>query len=112
MNERARCILAPDALSLTNVYTFYGDSHSLHGASFSLQPGGVLALLGRNGAGKTTCISTIIGFLSVMRHGVCPPIGVEGRSRLLPQRMPLRFFGAIASPHPPVGVDALFQSRH
>ena len=28
-----------------------------------MQPGGVLALLGRNGAGKTTCISTIIGFL-------------------------------------------------
>jgi branched-chain amino acid transport system ATP-binding protein len=48
---------------LTNVHTFYGDSHILHGVSFSLQPGDVLALLGRNGAGKTTCISTIIGFL-------------------------------------------------
>jgi branched-chain amino acid transport system ATP-binding protein len=55
--------LAPDALRLTNVHAFYGDSHILHGVSFSLQPGGVLALLGRNGAGKTTCISTIIGFL-------------------------------------------------
>src|SRR6266849_4425433 len=63
MSERARCILASDALSLTNVHAFYGDSHILHGVSFSLQPGGVLALLGRNGAGKTTCISTIIGFL-------------------------------------------------
>jgi branched-chain amino acid transport system ATP-binding protein len=56
--------LAPDALSLKNVHTFYGDSHVLHGVSFSLQPGEVLALLGRNGAGKTTCISTIIGFLN------------------------------------------------
>jgi branched-chain amino acid transport system ATP-binding protein len=55
--------LAPDALSLTDLHTFYGDSHVLHGVSFSLRPGGVLALLGRNGAGKTTCISTIIGFL-------------------------------------------------
>jgi branched-chain amino acid transport system ATP-binding protein len=55
--------LAPDALSLTNLHTFYGDSHVLHGVSFSLRLGGVLALLGRNGAGKTTCISTIIGFL-------------------------------------------------
>jgi branched-chain amino acid transport system ATP-binding protein len=55
--------LAPDALRLTNVHAFYGDSHILHGVSFSLPPGGVLALLGRNGAGKTTCISTIIGFL-------------------------------------------------
>jgi branched-chain amino acid transport system ATP-binding protein len=55
--------LAPDALSLTNVHTYYGDSHILHGVSFSLEAGGVLALLGRNGAGKTTCISTIIGLL-------------------------------------------------
>ena len=55
--------MAPDALSLTDVHTFYGDSHILHGVNFSLPPGGVLALLGRNGAGKTTCISTIIGFL-------------------------------------------------
>jgi ABC-type branched-chain amino acid transport systems, ATPase component len=56
--------LAPDALRLTNVHAFYGDSHILHGVSFSLPPGGVLALLGRNGAGKTTCISAIIGFLT------------------------------------------------
>jgi branched-chain amino acid transport system ATP-binding protein len=55
--------LASDALSLTGVNAFYGDSHILHGVSFCLPPGGVLALLGRNGAGKTTCISTIIGFL-------------------------------------------------
>jgi branched-chain amino acid transport system ATP-binding protein len=56
--------LASDALSLTNVHTYFGDSHILHGVSFSLSPGSVLALLGRNGAGKTTCISTIIGFLT------------------------------------------------
>ncbi len=56
--------MAPDALSLSNVHSFYGDSHVLHGVSFALRPGGVLALLGRNGAGKTTCISTIIGFLN------------------------------------------------
>jgi branched-chain amino acid transport system ATP-binding protein len=55
--------LASDALSLTDVNAFYGDSHILHGVSFSLQAGRVLALLGRNGAGKTTCISTIVGFL-------------------------------------------------
>jgi branched-chain amino acid transport system ATP-binding protein len=73
--------LASDALSLTNVHTFYGDSHILHGVSFSLQPGGVLALLGRNGAGKTTCISTIIGFLRP-RHGDIRLFGekIEGLS--------------------------------
>ena len=55
--------MASEALCLTNVHAFYGDSHILHGVGFSLQAGGVLALLGRNGAGKTTCISTIVGFL-------------------------------------------------
>src|SRR5271169_4396354 len=64
MNERARCILAREALGLTNVHAFYGDSHILHGVGFSLTEGRVLALLGRNGAGKTTCISTIVGFLT------------------------------------------------
>src|ERR1700758_3848025 len=63
MSEPARCILALEALSLSDVHAFYGDSHILHGVSFSLRAGGVLALLGRNGAGKTTCISSIIGFL-------------------------------------------------
>jgi branched-chain amino acid transport system ATP-binding protein len=61
--ELVRCILASDALRLTEVQAFYGDSHILHGISFALQEGNVLALLGRNGSGKTTCISTIIGFL-------------------------------------------------
>jgi branched-chain amino acid transport system ATP-binding protein len=56
--------LVAEALSLTNVHTFYGDSHILHGVGFSLREGCVLALLGRNGAGKTTCISTIVGFLT------------------------------------------------
>lgn len=55
--------MASDALCLTDVQAFYGDSHILHGISFALQPGNVLALLGRNGSGKTTCISTIIGFI-------------------------------------------------
>src|SRR5450631_228154 len=62
-SEPVRCILASDALRLTDVQAFYGDSHILHGISFALKPGNVLALLGRNGSGKTTCISTIIGFL-------------------------------------------------
>jgi branched-chain amino acid transport system ATP-binding protein len=56
--------LAIDALTLTNVHSYYGDSHVLQGVSFALKAGEVLALLGRNGAGKTTCISTIVGFLT------------------------------------------------
>ena len=51
------------ALALEGVDALYGESHVLHGVSFSLQAGRVLALLGRNGAGKTTCMNTVIGFL-------------------------------------------------
>ena len=52
-----------EALTLEGIDTLYGDSHVLHGVSFALRAGRVLALLGRNGAGKTTCMHTIIGFL-------------------------------------------------
>jgi branched-chain amino acid transport system ATP-binding protein len=55
--------LATDALSLSGVDALYGDSHVLHGVSFNLKHGEVLALLGRNGAGKTTCMNTVIGWL-------------------------------------------------
>jgi len=55
--------LATDALDISEVDAYYGDSHVLHGVSFALQPGRLLGLLGRNGAGKTTCMATIMGFL-------------------------------------------------
>jgi branched-chain amino acid transport system ATP-binding protein len=52
-----------EALALSAVDALYGESHVLHQVSFILNAGKVLALLGRNGAGKTTCMSSIIGFL-------------------------------------------------
>ena len=55
--------MATEALELSGINALYGDSHVLHEVSFSLLAGRVLALLGRNGAGKTTCMSAIIGFL-------------------------------------------------
>jgi branched-chain amino acid transport system ATP-binding protein len=48
---------------LQNVDALYADSHVLHGVSLTLRAGRLLALLGRNGAGKTTCLSAIIGFV-------------------------------------------------
>jgi branched-chain amino acid transport system ATP-binding protein len=59
--------LATDALGINGVHAYYGDSHVLHGVSFALQPGKLLGLLGRNGAGKTTCMSAIIGLLKPRR---------------------------------------------
>ncbi len=55
--------MATDALAIADIDAYYGDSHVLHGVSLALAPGRLLGLLGRNGAGKTTCMSTIMGFL-------------------------------------------------
>jgi branched-chain amino acid transport system ATP-binding protein len=62
--------LATDALDISDVDAYYGDSHVLHGVSFALQPGRLLGLLGRNGAGKTTCMATIMGFLKPRRGSI------------------------------------------
>jgi branched-chain amino acid transport system ATP-binding protein len=62
--------LATDALEIAGIDAYYGDSHVLHGVSFALAPGRLLGLLGRNGAGKTTCMSTIMGFLKPRRGSI------------------------------------------
>jgi len=49
-------------LRLDDVHTYYGDSHILQGVTLEVPEGSVIALLGRNGMGKTTTIHSIIGF--------------------------------------------------
>ncbi|MFC5496261.1 ABC transporter ATP-binding protein [Caenimonas terrae] len=55
--------MASDALVLDGVHAHYGRSHVLHGVSLSLRRGALLALLGRNGAGKSTTMLTIAGLI-------------------------------------------------
>jgi branched-chain amino acid transport system ATP-binding protein len=55
--------LAPSALRLADIDAYYGDSHVLQQVSFELGAGRLLGLLGRNGAGKSTCINVIVGLL-------------------------------------------------
>jgi branched-chain amino acid transport system ATP-binding protein len=55
--------LAASALNLTSVDAFYGDGHVLHNVSFSVGEGRLLGLIGRNGAGKTTCMNVAVGLL-------------------------------------------------
>jgi len=55
--------LANSALSLSGIDAFYGDSHVLQKISFQLDEGRLLGLLGRNGAGKSTCMNVSVGLL-------------------------------------------------
>jgi len=48
-------------LTLTDVDAFYGSAHILHRLSLAIQPGERVALIGRNGVGKTTVVNTILG---------------------------------------------------
>ena len=49
-------------LKVEDIHTYYGDSYVLQGVSLEVKKGMVLAMLGRNGVGKTTLIRSIIGF--------------------------------------------------
>jgi branched-chain amino acid transport system ATP-binding protein len=62
--------LASEALRVGGVDAYYGDSHVLHGIGFALPSGRLLGLLGRNGAGKTTCMAAIMGFIKPRRGAI------------------------------------------
>jgi ABC-type branched-subunit amino acid transport system ATPase component len=55
-------------LTLDNVNAFYGSAHILHGLSLSVKAGERVALIGRNGVGKTTVVNTILG-LAALKGG-------------------------------------------
>jgi branched-chain amino acid transport system ATP-binding protein len=48
-------------LTLSDVHTYYGKSHILHGVSLEVGPGEVVGLLGRNGVGKSTTLKSVMG---------------------------------------------------
>ncbi|MFC5522143.1 ABC transporter ATP-binding protein [Polaromonas jejuensis] len=55
-------------LKLDRVNAFYGSAHILHNLSLTVKPGERVALVGRNGVGKTTVVNTILG-LAALRGG-------------------------------------------
>ncbi len=50
-------------LKLENVHAYYGKSHVLHGVSFQMGAGEIVALLGRNGSGRSTTAKAIMGLV-------------------------------------------------
>jgi len=51
-------------LEVNELHAYYGKSHVLHGVSFSVQPGEIVALLGRNGVGRSTSIKAVMGLVT------------------------------------------------
>ena len=72
-------------LEVAGVHTYYGESHILHGVSLEVRAGEAVAVLGRNGVGKTTLIRSVVGF-TPPRRGT---IRYDGREiqRLPPYRI-------------------------
>ena len=66
--KMANAAVAPSAssapiLSVQNLEAWYGESHILHGINFDVNPGEVVTLLGRNGAGKTSTLKSVMGII-------------------------------------------------
>ena len=57
-------------LEVRELESWYGESHILHGASFEVSRGEVVTLLGRNGAGRTTTLKSIIGIVGQRKGSV------------------------------------------
>ncbi len=79
--------MATSALELSHVDAYYGDSHVLQDVSFSLGEAKMLGLLGRNGAGKSTCMNVTVGLVP-------------------PRRGKVRVFGTEVSGMPPEQIAA------
>jgi branched-chain amino acid transport system ATP-binding protein len=64
------------ALEVKNLQSWYGQSHILHGINFTVDDGEIVTLLGRNGAGRTTTLKSILG-LTDRRTGVVNVYGSD-----------------------------------
>ena len=78
MNRSAPQTVAPAAeyLRVADLHAYYGESHILHGVDFTVQRGELVTLLGRNGAGRTTTLKSILGLVG-KRSGSIKVNGVE-----------------------------------
>ncbi|MCW2247098.1 branched-chain amino acid transport system ATP-binding protein [Azospirillum fermentarium] len=72
-------------LTVEDLHAFYGRAHILHGVSLSVAAGEVVALMGRNGAGKSTTLRAIMGLVENRRGRVT--FAGQDTSRLPPHRI-------------------------
>ena len=62
--------MAAPALEIRNLEAWYGESHVLHGVDMLVQPGEVVTLLGRNGAGRTSTLRAIMGLTGARKGSI------------------------------------------
>ncbi|HUD35168.1 MAG TPA: ABC transporter ATP-binding protein [Variovorax sp.] len=58
------------ALEIKGLQAWYGESHVLHGVDMVVQPGEVVTLLGRNGAGRTTTMRAVMGLTGARKGSI------------------------------------------
>src|SRR5687768_8967249 len=68
--------MADEVLRIENLQAWYGESHILHGVNLTVNKGEVVTLLGRNGAGRTSTLKSILGLVG-RRTGSIRVNGVE-----------------------------------
>jgi branched-chain amino acid transport system ATP-binding protein len=66
-------------LQIENLHAFYGKSHVLHGVHFDVAPGEIVALLGRNGSGRSTTAKAIMGMVECTGHVAWNGQNIQGR---------------------------------
>jgi branched-chain amino acid transport system ATP-binding protein len=80
-------------LTIENFDSYYGQSQALRGFSITVSPGEVLCLLGRNGAGKTTALKSIMGIVPPKRGRIM--LGGTDLTGLAPNRIPMAGLGYV-----------------
>jgi sulfate-transporting ATPase len=93
-DARVRTVRYEPALTVRDLGVRYGDTVAVHGVSIDVHPGELVAVLGRNGAGKTSTLLGVAGAVSasgvVQLRGTSLPAGLARRSAaglaLLPER--------------------------
>jgi branched-chain amino acid transport system ATP-binding protein len=66
-------------LKIDNLHAFYGKSHVLHGVSMGVAPGEIVALLGRNGSGRSTTAKAIMGLVDCEGSVLWKDRQIQGR---------------------------------
>ena len=89
---------ATEMLNIDNLHAYYGKSHVLHGVSFNVQPGEIVALLGRNGSGRSTTAKAIMGLVDCQGD-----INWKGQQILGKKAFQIAHLGLVAGVAPTLG---------